>query len=144
MRIDGHWHVDADSVLRPVLTGAVDDVAGGSVRVRFMVDTGADGSALTSADADELGIDPVESGGKLFGVAGDTAEVYVETVVRFVRDDGTTVAFRDRLSVLPPDSPFTLSVVGRNILNVFAVIVDRPGDAVTLVTGQHRYSIHAS
>jgi len=34
-----------------------------------------------------------------------------------------------------------MSVLGRDILDLFAVIVDRPGDVVCLVGQRHRYQI---
>jgi hypothetical protein len=36
-----------------------------------------------------------------------------------------------------------MSVLGRDILNLFAVIVDRPSDRICLVGGNHRYVIQA-
>lgn len=35
-----------------------------------------------------------------------------------------------------------LSILGRDVLGNFAVILDRPGDAIALLHGRHRYSIH--
>jgi len=37
----------------------------------------------------------------------------------------------------------SMSVLGRDILNLFACIIDRPGDVVCLLTGEHRYRVEA-
>lgn len=34
-----------------------------------------------------------------------------------------------------------INVLGRDILDLFAVIIDRPGDAVCLLSQRHRYTI---
>ena len=35
-----------------------------------------------------------------------------------------------------------MSVLGRDLLEMFAVIVDRRADVVAIIGGQHRYTIH--
>lgn len=43
---------------------------------------------------------------------------------------------------LPEGREGELSIFGRDVLGNFAVILDRPGDAIALLHGRHRYSIY--
>jgi hypothetical protein len=84
----------------------------------------------TSASHDELS-----------GVGGAAASVSVETQVQFIREDNTPVSFRGQFAAFTDPEAFDISVLGRDISNLFAVIVDRPGDVVCLLGQRHRYNI---
>jgi hypothetical protein len=52
--------------------------------------------------------------------------------------------FRGEFAALADPDALDMSVLGRDITGLFAVIVDRPGNTVCLVGQQHRYSIIGS
>jgi hypothetical protein len=56
-------------------------------------------------------------------------------------DDGTPVLFRGRYPALTDAEALDMSVLGRDITCLFALIVDRPGDTVCLLRQPHRYTI---
>ena len=59
-----------------------------------------------------------------------------------MRDDGGKVTFRGRYAAcLAPDA-LDMSVLGRDILSMFAVIVDRPANILCLLGGQHSYRVY--
>jgi len=65
----------------------------------------------------------------------------VETQIEIQRDDGGIAAFRGQFAALTDPEALDMSVLGRDISNLFAVIVDRPGDVICLLGQQHRYVI---
>ena len=57
------------------------------------------------------------------------------------RDDGGTAVFRGQFAAVTELEPLDMSVLGRDISNLFALIVDRPRDLVCLLGAGHQYSI---
>jgi hypothetical protein len=51
------------------------------------------------------------------------------------------VTFRGQFTAMAAPGTLDMDVLGRDLTNLFAVIVDRPGDVVCLVGQQHRYRI---
>lgn len=78
---------------------------------------------------------------EIAGVGGTVRTVKLETKIRFTRDGGGKVLFRGQFSACPDAESLDMSVLGRDILELFAVIVDRPDNIVTPVGGQHTYEI---
>ena len=52
--------------------------------------------------------------------------------------------FRGRYFAVPEPEALDMSVLGRDITGLFALIVDRPGDLVGLLSQRHRYTIALS
>jgi hypothetical protein len=67
----------------------------------------------------------------------------VNTTIRLTREDDGKVTFRSHYAAVTDLEALDMSVLGRDITGLFAVIVDRPGDLVCLVGQRHRYSIIA-
>jgi hypothetical protein len=68
----------------------------------------------------------------------------VETRIRFSRETGSKVIFRGQYAALTQLESLDISVLGRDITGLFAVIVDQPGNVVCLLGQQHRYTIEQS
>ena len=66
----------------------------------------------------------------------------VETRLRFDRDDGVATFFRSRFAACTQIEALDMSVLGRDILDLFALIIDRRSDVVAMIGGQHAYTIH--
>ena len=142
MRFDGYWQVGSDGVLSPVLIADVRNRSGSYREVTFLVDTGADATVLSYDVLVTLQHDyDTSTDFHLEGVGGTSNSVLVTTQFLFKRDDGTKVPINGKFSAFTDPNALDLSVLGRDILNLFSVIVDRPGDVVCLLTGRHRYII---
>jgi hypothetical protein len=77
----------------------------------------------------------------LSGVGGMAASIIVETWMRLTREDTGKVMFRGQYAAVTDMAALDISVLGRDITELFAVIVDRPRDVVCLVGQRHRYTI---
>ena len=141
MRIDGSWKLCEDGVLRPVFLGKVRASDGSLIDVWFLADTGADRTVFSADILRELNVQPTGPTLQLEGVGGQAASVVVDTVIVMKRDDGAPVHFNGRFAAVTDPGTLDMSVLGREITNLFAVIVDRPGDVVCLLGAGHHYQI---
>ncbi|MBI2808427.1 MAG: hypothetical protein HYX68_25860 [Planctomycetes bacterium] len=57
------------------------------------------------------------------------------------RSDGTSVSLHGEFAAFTDPAALDMSVLGRDITNLFAAIVDRPRDVVCLLGQKHRYVI---
>ncbi len=144
MRINGTWHTCDDGEFRPVMLGAMVAADGRWLSVPFLLDTGADRTVLASETYRRLGFVGVEAGWNLGGVGGLAETVRVTSVVRFLCEDGGSATFRGDFSAFLEPDVLDMSVLGRDIMDMFAVIVDRPSDVVMLLGTNHRYSIEVA
>ena len=139
MRIDGQWHLCADGTVRPVLLGEIQGVDGSWLKTRFLVDTGADRTAFSANVLESLELPTVTPADNLAGIGSVAKSVVVTTAVRFSR--GGKAHFRGEYAGFTELEALDMCVLGRDVLNLFAVIVDRQGDTVSLLGQQHFYSI---
>jgi hypothetical protein len=142
MHISGEWFLGSDGVVRPIMRGQV--LAGNDswVSVPFLVDTGADRTAFSAAVLAALQLQPIAMHGRLGGLGGVVRPVVVETQIRFRREVGRgTVVFRSQYAAVTEREALDMSVLGRDITGLFAVIVDQPGNVVCLLRQRHRYTI---
>jgi hypothetical protein len=143
MLISGAWTVDDDGVTRPYLYGEVRRADGTWREVAFLLDSGADQTVFIAPIFDDLGYSLPEAVGALHGFGGVGASVEFATSLRFQRDNGSNVTFNGSFAASVTPSALDTCALGREILNLFAVIVDRPGNAVLLLHPPHRYAIQA-
>ena len=141
MRIDGAWLVCDDGIVRPVIRGEMVTKNGSWIQVPFLADTAADRTVLSGATLQALGLQPAGSAGHLEGVGGKAAAVVVETQIHMKRDTGEEVLFKGHFSAFTDVTTLDMSVLGRDITNLFAVIVDRLQDLVCLLGHGQRYII---
>lgn len=141
MRIDGSWFLCDDGVLRPVIPSEVKAADGTWRKVRFLVDSGADRTVFSGDVLCALGFSGEQSSSGLEGVGGRVASVEVLTPIRMIRENGAEVQFNGRFAAFPDPTALDMSVLGRDILNLFAVIIDRKQDVVCLLAQDHSYLI---
>jgi hypothetical protein len=68
--------------------------------------------------------------------------VVVETQLRFSHEEGgNKVVFRGQYAAVTEIGALETSVLGRDIISLFALIVDRPDDVVCLFGQRHQYVI---
>ena len=141
MRINGEWSVGDDGMVRPTLRGEILAADGSWVQAPFLVDTGADCTVLSASVWTALGFHPSVTGERLGGVGGVTETVGVDTRIQMVSEDRGVVVFRGRYAAFTQLEALDMSVLGRDILRLFAVIVDQPAGRVSLLRDRHRYTI---
>ena len=141
MRIEGRWLVCDDGVMRPVISGEIRAANGSWEKNEFLVDTGADRMVFSAATLARLGLQPFTMHEGLSGVGGMVTAVIVDTRVRLTREDAGKVVFRGQYAAVTALEALDISVLGRDITGLFAVIVDRSHDVVCLLRQRHRYSI---
>jgi len=131
-------------VLRPIFKAEVLAVDGTPIQAEFLADTGADVTVLCADVLRKLGLPPLLSPTQLAGVGGTAASVRIATAIHLRRDDGGTAVFRGQFAAFTEPEALDMSVIGRDISNLFALIVDRPRDLVCLLGTGHQYSITQS
>jgi hypothetical protein len=141
MRIDGAWLLCEDGIVRPVIRGELLAGDGSWKPVEFLADVGADRTVLDAATFRDLGLSPLEPEEGISGLGGETNSVIVETQLHLRRETGTQVTFNSRFTAVTDPTALDLSVLGRDIMDLFAVIVDRQGDVVCMLSQRHRYMI---
>jgi hypothetical protein len=144
MRINGLWYEGDDGSRRPLIRGEALTNSGLWIKAPFLVDTGADLTVFSAAILADLQLQPLATQDRLGGVGGIADSVLVETRIRFSRETGGKVTFRGRYAAITEVNALDISVLGRDILGVFAAIVDQPGNLVCLLGQRHRYTIEQS
>jgi hypothetical protein len=141
MRINGEWFICDDGVVRPVIVGELQNADGSHVKTPLLVDTGADCTVFSSRILSLLDILPIESQAQLGGIGGGAESVALETHLQLLDDNGQPVLFHGTFAAFTSAEAADMSVLGRDILGLFAVIVDQPGDVVSLIGQRYRYVI---
>jgi hypothetical protein len=141
MRINGQWLLCDDGIVRPVLFSELLTGDGSWRQIPFLLDTGADRTVLNAAALDVVQLPQLPSFQQLGGVGGEAATVRVETQIRMAVEDGGSATFRGQFSAFTEPAALDMAVLGRDITDFFALIVDRPGDTVCLLGQQHSYAI---
>ena len=142
MRVDGHWLEFADGIERPILEARIQTNSGDWLVGRFLVDTGADRTVLEAETAGQLNFNEVNPG-RLQGLEGVIDSVEIPTTIALLSDTGQILRFRGDYAAMLVSDAFQLNVLGRDILQSFAVIVDQPGQAVTLIRDAHQYVVQS-
>lgn len=143
MQISGEWYLCDDRIERPVIRGRTLATDGSWVQTPFLVDTGADRTVLSADILAALSLPPLPTQERIGGVGGLVNSVLVDTAIQLFRELGGEVTFRGQLVAVTDPEALDMSVLGRDITNLFAVIVDRPGNLVSLVGQRHRYVLVA-
>jgi Aspartyl protease len=141
MCIDGEWALFDDGVERSILAG---DIKAGNeawIKVPFLVDTGADRTVFSAAALARLGLQSIIAQDSISGLGGLAASVLVTTQLRLTREDAGKVVFRGQYAAVTVLEALDISVLGRDIMGLFVVIVDKPRNVVCLLGQRHRYTI---
>jgi hypothetical protein len=141
MQIHGEWLVCDDGVVRPVLRGEVLATNGAWVPVPFLLDTGADRTVFNGAILAAMSPHALAASERLSGLGGTVRTVSIATRVRFSHEESRKGAFRGSYAAITDLEALDMSVLGRDITNMFAVVVDHPGNVVCLLGQRHQYMI---
>lgn len=143
MRIPGEWQVCDDGVTRPLLRAAVFAGDGRPVAEDFLIDSGADRTVFTEALLTRLQLptSTAPAGVTLSGIGGASAFVVVTAVVEFLRDDGGPVWVRGEFAAFTDPTATDLSVLGRDVLDNFDLIISRRRNEIVLLAPRHQYRV---
>ncbi len=141
MRCNGEWLQCDDGIVRPVIRAEI--LAGDDAwrAVELLVDTGADRTVLSANVLESLHLPSHGLENRLGGLGGLVDAVTVTTQIRLTCNDGNKVLFRGEYSACMGHEALDMSVLGRDILEMFALIVDRRADVIAIIGGQHHYTI---
>ena len=143
MRIVGDWHLGADGVHRPTVNARMSTGHGSVIVERFLVDSGADRTVLCAAALASLGLpqQPPQPGVALTGVGGSQGFVIVNTTIELVADDNTPARIQGNISAFTDPAAADMSILGRDVLDHFDLIVSRRRNEVLLLTANHVYQV---
>lgn len=146
MRLAGEWQTYEDGVTRPIVRGTAHATDGASADDEFLIDTGADRTVLSARVLAHLGGPSAgrPAGYALEGISGSTPFVLVEVVLEFIRDDGTPVRVRGEYAAFTDPTAIEQSILGRDVLNNFDLIVSRRREEVLLLAPNHTYRVEPS
>jgi hypothetical protein len=143
MLIAGSWVQGTDGTFNPLVQLSLQRGDGSLVDEWFLVDTGAEATVLTAETLQRLNLPTISPppGAKLVGVGGGGAFVLVDTVIQFTSTAGTVGHIHSRFPAFTTPKFTEYSLLGRDILNAFDVIVSRRRDEVWLLRPDHEYQI---
>ena len=142
MHIHGEWRLDESGVLTPVLDCKLLSGTGEWLDAGFLIDSGAERTVISGDVLRQLDAPTHVSLHFLVGLGSSVQVLTVSTKLMLELDNGSSIVVNGPFDGLPEGREGELSILGRDVLGNFAVILDRPGEAIALLYGRHRYSIH--
>jgi predicted aspartyl protease len=141
MLVAGVWHQCDDGIIRPVIQAEILAHDNSWWKVPFLLDTGADRTVLSADILTALRLLPIKTDNRIGGVGGVASAVTIETQIRLSHDENGKVLLRGQYVGVTSKEILDISVLGRDITNLFAVIVDWPQKNICLLSQRHRYTI---
>ena len=143
MRIVGERLLCDDGVTRPILEATVRGVGGQPYGDRFLVDSGADRTVLGADLLHRLQIpaDPSPASFSLLGIGGGATFALVNAVIEVIGDDGRPATVRGEFAAFTDPQATDFSILGRDVLDNFDVILSRRRNDVLLLAPVHRYDV---
>lgn len=143
MLIIGEWQLCDDGMTRLTVRAKVLGSDGSLVAEDFLLDSGADRTVLSAALLARLQL-PVSSnppGFTLSDVGGTSVCVLVTTVLEFIRDDGRPIRIHGTYAGFTDPGATDLSILGRDVIDNFDLIISRRHGEIFLVAPNHQYRI---
>jgi hypothetical protein len=143
MRIVGEWRRFSDGITRPVVAAEMVSAAGDAISVRFLIDSGADCTALNAATLAKLGLPCQHSPSDVHvrGITGESDFVTVRSAIEFKRDDGGAASVRGEFVGLTHPDASDLCVLGRDVTDNFDLILSRRRGDALLLAPTHQYQV---
>ena len=128
-----------DGVTRPALRGKVQAAAGAYHVDVFLVDCCADRTVFSENLLSRLGFPttPAPESMVLQGISGACGFVTVKTVIELTRGDAVPIHMRGEFAAFTDPTATDLSILGRDVLNHFDVILSRRCNEVLLLAPKH-------
>jgi aspartyl protease len=144
MLVNGNWVMCDDAFIRPLISASVMALDQTWSPAEFLVDTGADRTVFCGAFLRKTGLTHRPAPHQLGGVGGSSATVVINTEIRLTLTDGNFLTLEGAFAAFANESAIDMNILGRDILDLFAVIVDKPGGVVNMLTQGHRYAVTKS
>jgi hypothetical protein len=143
MVIVGEWRVCDDGVARPAVQARVGGTTGTQLAEYLLVDSCADRSVLSADLPNRLGVSSSAPPADLIfqGIGGSSEFVLVDIVLEFACQDGAPARVRGQFAAFTDRTATDLSILGRDVLNHFDVILSRRNNEVLLLAPNHRYRV---
>lgn len=141
MVIFGEWRTCDDGIRRPLMSGEILAADGRWLLVEFLVDGGADRTVLAAPALRLLGRPTTPSEDALGGLGGTVPGLLVQTQIRLEDDCQTKFTFKGTFAAVADLECLDMSILGRDITNLFAAILDYPRNVVCLVGQNDHYQI---
>ncbi len=142
MLIFGRWQACDDGIVRPIIEGEVLSADGATWEpTEFLADVGADRTVFNAEFLTTLALPQLTAFHQLGGVGGAASTVVIRTQIRFALDGGRHLIMQGSFAGFTNPSAIDMNILGRDITNLFALIVDRQGDVVCMIGKGHQYAI---
>jgi predicted aspartyl protease len=141
MLIPGVWKLSDDGAVRPMLTAHIELADGTWYETLFLIDSGADKTVFTAEVASALGLEPVSPAEQLEGVGGRVSSAVIRTRVRLRCEDGSAATIQGDFAAFTERRALDSCVIGRDILNIFVLVLDRRQEIIYLIGPGHRCAI---
>jgi hypothetical protein len=143
MRIAGKWFPADDGMIRPTVGVVVSHPGFEPEEERFLVDSGADQSVFSADLLRRLrlptGAPPAGFG--LHGISGRASFVVVRATLAFSEDSGRSVTVGGEFAAFTDPRATDLSILGRDVLDNFDVVISRRRGEVLLLASNHQYHV---
>jgi hypothetical protein len=143
MRIVGSWLLCEDGVTRPVVRVKVLGSDGRSHIDDFLIDSAADRTVFSADVLKGLQFTGNHShpGFALRGIGGESPFLLVNAIVELTRDDGKPTRVHGEYAALTNPGATDLSILGRDVLYNFDLILGRCHKEVLLLAPNHHYCV---
>ncbi len=143
MRIVGRWFTCDDGMNRPIVETTILSATGQPVFERFLVDSCADCTVLSADVLQRLQLtgQTPQAGLSLKGISGAGNYVVVNPDVEFLHADGGPARIRGTMAAFTDPTATDLSILGRDVLDHFDVIISRRRNEVLLLADNHQYHV---
>jgi hypothetical protein len=144
MRVPGIWHPCDDGIVRPVLAIDVTDSVGQTLEELFLIDSGADQTVFSEGLLNKLGGSTASAptGVALAGIGGSQSYVQVAVILNLRRSDGGIATIQANFAAFTDPKATDLSILGRDVLDHFDVILSRRRDEILLLAPPSWYDVH--
>jgi len=142
--ISGEWLDNGEGIVLPIVRARIVGASGQSSHAEaFLIDSGAELTVFREALVNRLRLSIVPSppGLSLTGVGGRSDFVTLDATLEFDRDDGLAARVHGPYSAFTDPKAIDLSLLGRDVLHNFDLILSRQRNEVLLLAPNHRYQV---
>ena len=145
MQIHGDWLRRAGLPVLPLIEIYVRRADGSFTLDLFLIDSGADRTIFSGSLFQSLGISAMgsASGSTLFGIGGQFQPVDVATELEFRKTAAVPHRIAGQFAAATDPNAIDISILGRDVLDQFDVILSNRRDEILLLNDPHGYTIHS-